>query len=167
MAGVHRSTLYYYFPSKSAVLAASLIRGLHDIMKSIEPVWNSAEPFLERLVQASLAGNEAARRSATLRMLIDPEEAGQTYRAVETSALWQETLSGILGRRITDAVTAGEIRNDVAPETLARWIARVNFSLMTEPGNPADGGDEGILRTFLGASLTRTVHDHPIPTADS
>jgi AcrR family transcriptional regulator len=152
-AGVHRSTLYYYFPSKNAVLAASLIRGLAKTMKSTESLWNTDEPFLERLVRVCLAGNEAARASATLRTLIDSTEAGHTYRAVETSVLWQDALIKALGQRLAEAAAAGEIRTDVGPETLARWIARVNFSLMAEPGNPLDGGDEGILRTFLAASL--------------
>ncbi|MGV0793552.1 TetR/AcrR family transcriptional regulator, partial [Mycolicibacterium sp. XJ1819] len=156
-AGVHRSTLYYYFPNKNAVLVASFVRGLTEVLKAADPCWGTSEPFLERLVQVSLVGNEAVRSSAALRMFIDEEEAARTYQAVETSALWQRTLIDALGPRLAEAAATGEVRNDVSPATLARWIARVNFSLMTEPGNPDDGGDEGILRTFLIASLRPDV----------
>jgi hypothetical protein len=126
---------------------------LTDILKTAEPCWNTDEPFVEQLVQASLTGNAAARKSPTLRLLIDGKEAGHTYRSVEASALWHTALSAALGRRLADAAAAGEVRADVPAESLARWIARVNFSLMTERGSPEDGGDEGILRTFLAASL--------------
>jgi AcrR family transcriptional regulator len=152
-ARVHRSTLYYYFPNKNAVLVASFVRGLLDVLKSTEPCWATEKPFLERLVEASLVGNEAARKSPTLRLFIDSEEAGHTYRAVEASSLWQQTLVDTLGQRLTEAAAAGEIRDDVPATKVARWIARINFSLMTEPGNSTDGGDEGVLRTFLVASL--------------
>lgn len=152
-AGVHRSTVYYYFPNKNAVRAASLVRGLTDILKTAEPCWNTDEPFLEQLVQATLIGNDAVRNSPALRLLVDGEEAGHTYRSVETSALWHTALIEALGQRIADAAAAGEVRDDVPAESLARWIARINFSLMTEPGSREDGGDEGILRTFLAASL--------------
>ncbi|EID15697.1 TetR family transcriptional regulator [Mycolicibacterium phlei RIVM601174] len=132
---------------------AAFVRGLTEVLESTEQCWASKEPFLERLVQASLVGNDAARRSPTLRAFIEGDEAGHTYKAVEPPALWQETLIAALGQRLAEAAVAGEIRDDVPPATLARWIARVNFTLMTEPGNPEDGGDEGILRTFLVASL--------------
>lgn len=158
MAGVHRSTVYYYFPNKGAVLAASFVRGLTDILKTTEPCWDTGKPFLERLVHASLVGNEAARNSPTLRLLIDREEAGHTYRAAEASEPWRTKLAEALGQRLETAAAAGEVRDDVPSETLARWVARINFSLMTEPGKPEDGGDEGILRNLLAASLRPRAH---------
>ena len=40
-----------------------------------------------------------------------------------------------------------------AAYTLARWIVRINFSLIAEPAGPEDGGDEGLLRNLLVTSL--------------
>jgi hypothetical protein len=34
----------------------------------------------------------------------------------------------------------------------------IDASLIAEPGRPEDGGDEGILRTFLPASLEPAAH---------
>jgi AcrR family transcriptional regulator len=152
-AGVHRSTVYYYYPNKDAVLAASFVRALAGVLAAAEPCWHTTEPFLERLVRACVAGNDAARSSPTMRLLIDGEEAARTFHAAEASESWRVKLSEALGDRLVEAAAAGHVRSDLSSETLARWVTRINFSLISEPGNRDDGGDEGILRGLLVASL--------------
>jgi AcrR family transcriptional regulator len=153
-AGVHRSTVYYYFPNKDAVLAASFVRALTGVLVAAEPCWHTDEPFLEKLVRACLVGNDAARNSPTMRLLIDDDELRHTIHAAEASELWRAKLADALGQRLAAAATAGEARGDLSPETLARWVTRINFSLIAEPGRPEDGGDEGLLRHLLAASLS-------------
>jgi AcrR family transcriptional regulator len=152
-AGVHRSTVYYYFPNKDAVLAAAFVRALSEVLAAAEPCWRTDEPFLDRLVNACLIGNDAARRSPTARMLIANDEATHTYQVAEASDIWRSTLAEALGEKLTTAAAAGELRDDLSAETLARWITRINFSLMAEPADTADGGEEGVLRNLLGPSL--------------
>jgi hypothetical protein len=48
----------------------------------------------------------------------------------------------------------GGLRGELPAETLARCTVRVNFSLMAEPADIADGGEEGVLRHPLAPSLT-------------
>lgn len=152
-AGVHRTTVYYYLPNKDAVLAASFVRALAGVLEAAEPCWHSDEPFLDQLVAACLVGNEAARKSPTMRLLIAGDAVGRTYHAAEATELGRTTLKEALVQRLETAAVAGEIRRDLSPETLARWVTRINFSLMAEPASPEDGGDEGILRQLLAASL--------------
>lgn len=152
-AGVNRSTVYYYFPNKEAVLAAAFVRALASVLASTEHCWHTDEPFLDRLVAACLAGNAAARMSPTVRLLIQNDEAAHTYHAAEHSELWRDQLAEALGHRIASAAAAGEVRDDLSADTLARWVTRINFSLMSEPASPEDGGEEGILRDLLAASL--------------
>lgn len=152
-AGVNRSTVYYYFANKDAVLVASFVRALEVVLAAAEYCWHTDEPFLDRLVAACLAGNHAARTSPTARLLIDHDEAAHTYHAAQASELWRVKLAEALGDGIAHAAAAGEVRNDLAPETLARWVVRINFSLMSEPASAEDGGEEGILRELLAASL--------------
>lgn len=152
-AGVHRSTVYYYFPNKDAVLAAAFVRALAEVLAAAEHCWRTDEPFLDRLVNACLVGNQAARCSPTARMLIANDEATHTYQVAEASDIWRSTLAGALGERLAVASAAGELRDDLPAETLARWITRVNFSLMAEPADAKDGGEEGVLRHLLAPSL--------------
>jgi hypothetical protein len=62
-----------------------------------------------------------------------------------------------VGQRIAAAVTIGEVRDDVAVETMARWVTRVAFSLIQEPCSAEDGGDEALLRAFLPGALAPRV----------
>ncbi|MBJ7337878.1 MAG: TetR/AcrR family transcriptional regulator [Mycolicibacterium sp.] len=152
-AGVHRSTVYYYFPNKDAVLAAAFVRALTEVLAAAAPCWRTDEPFLDRLVNACLVGNDTARRSPTARMLIANDEATHTYQVAESSDIWRSTLADALVERLAAAAAAGELRDDLPAETLARWITRVNFSLMAEAADPEDGGEEGVLRHLLAPSL--------------
>jgi hypothetical protein len=129
------------------------VRALTGVLASAEYCWQTDEPFLDRLVAACLAGNEAARTSPTAHLLIQNDEAAHTYHAAETCDLLRVKLAEALGDRLADAAAAGQVRDDLSPETLARWAVRINFSLKSEPASAEDGGEEGILRDLLAASL--------------
>jgi AcrR family transcriptional regulator len=160
-AGVHRSTVYYYFVNRDAVLAACFVRALDAVLAAAEPCWHTDERFLDRLVNACLVGNAAARSSPTASLLIANDEAAHTYRVTEASDVWRTRLTEAIGGRLVAAATAGEVRTDLSPQTLARWITRINFSLMTEQAHSEDGGDEGILRHLLTASLAPRTDRRP------
>ncbi|MEE3753206.1 repressor [Mycobacterium intracellulare] len=154
-AGVHRSTVYYYFPTKDALLAASFVRVLAATAEAVERCWQTDDPFMTQLVAACLRGTDIARSSPIMRSLIEEHQAlGVAYHAAEGSELWRAKLADTLVRRLEAAAVAGEIRRDLPASTLARWIVRINFSLIAEPASPEDGGDEGLLRNLLVASLT-------------
>jgi len=152
-AGVHRSTVYTYFANRDAVLAACFVRAEDEISKAEEPCWQADQPFLERLVRATLVGMKTGRQSPTMQLMIGEAEVLHMFRVAEASELWRKRLTDDFGGRIADAVAHGEVRDDVSPETMAYWVTRIVFSLIAEPGRPEDGGDEGILRTFVTASL--------------
>jgi AcrR family transcriptional regulator len=153
-ARVHRRTIYDYFPTKDALVAASFVRAITAVLDASESCWRTDEPFLEQLANALLVGMEATRKSPAMRLLLDGEELGRTYRAAEASEIWNKNLSESLGQRIAAASASGEVRADVSPEMMAHWVVRLGFSLLAEPGRPEDGGDEAIVRAFLPASLT-------------
>ncbi|WP_225601306.1 TetR/AcrR family transcriptional regulator [Mycobacterium avium] len=153
-AGVHRSTLYYYFPSKDALLAASFVRVLTATLQAVEQCWQTDEPFLDQLLAACMRGNDIARSSPIMRSLVEDHQAvGAAYHAAAGSELWRAKLADALVRRLAVAAAAGNIRRDLPADTLARWIVRINFSLIAEPAKAEDGGDEGVLRNLLVASL--------------
>jgi AcrR family transcriptional regulator len=152
-AGVHRRTVYDYFPTKDALLAASFVRALSGVLDASEPCWHTAEPFLEQLASAMVVGLQAARSSPAMALLIGADELGRTFRAAEASDVWSDNLATALGQRIEAAMAAGEVRDDVTAETMAHWVTRIAFSLVAEPGRPEDGGDAGLIRAFVPACL--------------
>lgn len=152
-AGVHRRTVYDYFPTKDALVAASFVRAITSVLEASEPCYQTDEPFLDQLANALLVGMEATRNSPAMRMLLDGEELGRTYRAADASEIWSKNLFESLGRRLADAAAVGHVRSDIPPEMMAHWVARLGFSLLAEPGRPEDGGDEAIVKAFLPASL--------------
>ncbi|WP_237394213.1 TetR/AcrR family transcriptional regulator [Mycobacterium paraintracellulare] len=119
--------------------------------RAVEHGWQTDEPFLAQLVAACMRGIDIARGSPVMRSLVDDHQAfGAAYHA-EGSELWRAKRADSLvrphrGRRCCR-------RRDVPAESLARWIARINFSHVAEPAKLEDGGDEGVLRNLLAASL--------------
>jgi AcrR family transcriptional regulator len=152
-AGVHRTTVYSYFPNRDAVLAACFVRAVAGVIAAARPYFDSDEPFSERLVKGLLVGLEAARNSPAVRMLTAGDELARTHRAAEASEIWRTSLRASLGQRFADAAAAGEVRTDVPPETMAHWVTRICFSLIADPGEPEFGGDEGLIRAFLPPAL--------------
>ncbi len=152
-AKVHRSTVYSYFPNRDAVLAACFMRAIAAVLDAAEPCWQTDEPFIEQVVESCLIGLDVARTSPTMVLLTADDELARTHRAAEASESWRNRLREGLGTRIAMAAAAGDVRDDVPPEILAHWVARICFSLIAEPGKPEYGGDEGLLRAFLPRAL--------------
>ena len=106
-AGVHRSTVYYYFAKKDALLAASFVRVLAATAEAVEQCWQTADPFLTQLIAACLRGTEIARSSPIMRSLMEEHQAlGVAYHAAEGSELWRAKLADTLVRRLEAAAAA-------------------------------------------------------------
>lgn len=78
-AGVHRRTVYDYFPTKDALLAACFVRAISGVLEAAEPCWHTDEPFVDQVVNAMLVGLAAARSSPTMALLIGADELGQPF----------------------------------------------------------------------------------------
>src|ERR1700712_4975955 len=118
-AGVHRRTVYDYFPSKDALLAASFVRAISGVLDATEYCWHTDEPFLIQLVNSVVLGLEAARNSPTMALLIGADELGRTFRAAEASEAWGENLAGALGHRLEEAMAGGGVRGDPPSQNTA------------------------------------------------
>ncbi|BBX17142.1 TetR family transcriptional regulator [Mycolicibacterium duvalii] len=154
VAGVHRTTVYSYFPSKSAIISASFVRSARSVLTAAKANFHTDEPFTEQLIKATLHGLQGTRNSPAMALLLRPgESAGLTMHAAMASEEWHALAGETLGPPLAQAVADGHVRADVPIEAILRWIWRVSFSLATEPGAPHDGGDEGVLRNFLIASV--------------
>jgi AcrR family transcriptional regulator len=151
-AGVHRTTVYSYFANVDEILAACFVKATTGVVAAAEPYFAQDAPFIERLITGALAGLQAARTSPTMRAMTTPEELARTHRAAERSEAWRAEIVDRLAERFTTAAP-GEVRTDVSIHVLAQWVVRICFSLIDEPADPAIGGDEGLLRTFLPRTI--------------
>lgn len=153
-AGIHRSTVYSYFPNRDAVLAECFLRAVTAVLDAAESCWDTGESFADQLVNSCIVGLAVTRESPTMRMLTFDDEMGRTFHAASASEEWQNRLRDGLGERFAAAAARGEVRDDVAPETMAHWVTRICFSLIAEPGPAEYGGDEGLLRAFLPGAFS-------------
>jgi len=154
VAGVHRTTVYSYFPNKNALLSASFVRSAAAILATSKAHFLTDEPFVEQFIKATLESLAATRKSPTMALLLgSSDSAGLTIHAAAISEEWQNLARETLGPPLMQAVADGYVRDDVPVEAILRWIWRVSFSLATEPGSAEDDGDEGVLRAFVLASV--------------
>ena len=108
-----------------------------SVSDAAEPCYHTDQPFLEQLIRATVVGDlTAARLSPTVMLLLGDDQIGRPYLAAEASELWRKNLVENVGQRITAAVTAGEVRDDVAVETMARWVTRWHSALSKSPVAP-------------------------------
>ncbi len=151
-AGVHRTTVYSYFPNRDAILAACFVKATNEVVAAADPYFRTAGPFAERLIAAVLAGLAAVRNSPTMRSMVSSDELAHTHHAAERSEVWR---SEIVDRFTEWFVTAepNDVRQDVTPKMLAEWVIRICFSLIDDPGHAEYGGDEGLLRAFLPGTI--------------
>ncbi|EKF24941.1 bacterial regulatory s, tetR family protein [Mycolicibacterium hassiacum DSM 44199] len=151
-AGVHRRTVYSYFPSKDAVLEACFMRAEAQAMAAGARCFDTDEPFLTQLANAVLISVRICRESPSMRLLL-ADDGNRPMHIAARSEAWRARLTKGFGHLLAEAVAAGEVRDDVPVDTLAHWVARIAFSLLAEPGRPQDGGDEGLVHAFLARCL--------------
>ena len=151
-AGVHRTTVYSYFPNMDAILAACFVKANNSVLAAAEPYFAEDRPFIDRLIDAVLAGLRVARSNPTMLSMTAAPDLVRTRRAAERSEAWRTGVVEDLAARFATA-DPGEVRTDVSPQQMAHWVARIAFSLIEEPGSPDVGGDEGLLRAFLPGAI--------------
>lgn len=157
-AGVHRTTVYSYFPNMEAILAACFVKATDTVLAAADPYFAEDRPFIDRLINATLAGLCTARSNPTIRSMTAPHDLARTHRTVERSEAWRtEVVEGLAARFATAA--PGEVRTDVSPHQMAHWVVRIAFSLIEDPGRPDVGGDEGLLRAFLPGAIAPQAGD--------
>jgi AcrR family transcriptional regulator len=155
-AAVHRTTVYSYFPNMDAILAACFEKATDSVVAAAEPYFAEDRPFIDRLIDAVLAGLRSARSNPTVLSMTAPPDLVRTRHAAERSEAWRtEVVEGLAARFATAA--PNEVRTDVSPHQMAHWVVRIAFSLIEEPGTPDLGGDEGLLRAFLPSAIAPQV----------
>jgi len=157
-AGISRSSFYFYFDSKQAVLAALLDGISEDLAADNAPWLDGTGP------------DEAALRSATAATVALWRLHGgllrQAWRGDGADAQLLAWRNGVLER--STARTAARIERDraaglaadgpPAPRVLARMLLGLKNDLLAE--HPADGDDAQLVEDLVAATL-RLIYGRP------
>jgi AcrR family transcriptional regulator len=152
-AGVHRTTVYEYFPNRDALLAGTFAREAAEVIRRVGKHLTRQRAFGEGLVWAIAAGIEETHRSPQLSVLLAPGNAGRTVHAVLASEAFAEQVRAALVEPVSEAIRRGEVRDDVPREALLSWIVRIALSVTTEPPHKSAARVRETLRRFLLPAL--------------
>lgn len=115
-AGIGRATLYKYFADVDAILHAWHARQIDEHMRQLNEIRDAEGDSRDRL-RAVLTRYGHNRRQAGSH----DAELMRVLHPVEQFADAQSRLRDVLGQLITEAVEAGQLRDDVDPTELAAY----------------------------------------------
>ena len=150
-AGVARSTLYRYFPSRDDVLVATIKREMDalniTIQERLTGFTDPADVVVEGLI---LAIGEIPQRPLLRAVFVSDEDA-KARRTVWGSEIIVSFGEQLMESVIQPALEAGLLQDQVQPEIMVEWVYRVLLSFLTLPSNWIE--DEQQLRLTLHALL--------------
>ncbi|MCV7175463.1 TetR/AcrR family transcriptional regulator [Mycolicibacterium sphagni] len=147
-AGVSRGWLYRHYPDKASLLGAAIVRLNNAFWAESHQVLDAIDAFEEQLAVGVRLGRSAYDSPGALVMQLrrdEPEEfaacagAGVQGLVPDLGRFWQPYLEAARDR--------GEIHADTELAEAAEWVARVQISLGTVPGETLDPDDyDAVLR---------------------
>jgi AcrR family transcriptional regulator len=150
-AGIARSTVYRYFPSRDDLLVATIKLEMADlnerILKKLARYNTPEELIVEGLI---LAIKEVPRRPL-LRAVFTSDEDSRARRVVWRSDVIIDFGEELMDHVIRPATQAGILQDSVRPEILVEWVYRLLLSFLTLPSNWVKSDVQ--LRTTLRALL--------------
>lgn len=150
-AGVARSTLYRYFPSRDDVLVAVVQQEMAafnaDIQKLLQGISQPADFMVEGIL---VALREIPRRPILNAVFVSDEDA-RARRIVWNSRLIVDFGEQLMDDVIKPAQQAGLLQDQVPPGVLVEWVYRILVSFLTLPSNWIE--DEEGLRDTLNTLL--------------
>ena len=150
-AGVARSTLYRYFPSRDDVLVAVIKQEMQAANIAIQDkLTRFAEPADVIVEGLLLALREIPRRPLLYAVFASDEDA-RARRVVCSSELIVDFGEQLMDNVIQPALELGLLQDKVRPEIMVEWVYRVLLSFLTLPSNWSKSEQE--LRATLHALL--------------
>ncbi|MBZ5739412.1 TetR/AcrR family transcriptional regulator [Nocardioides mangrovi] len=153
-AGVSRAYLYRFFPDKSTLLSAALIR--RD-----EEFWSDARERIAAVIDDGVATMVTqavllSRRAPLGPLALELAEAEPEAFAEVVGTYVHEIVPGLSDfwvDMLRAARDRGRVRADLDLDTAAEWVIRVLVSLVGVPGRAVDADDHEALHAYLGTYL--------------
>lgn len=149
-AGVSRGWLYRHYPDKASLLGAAIVRLNEAFWAESDRTLSAITGFEEQLAVGVQLGRSAYESPGALVMQLrrdEPEEfaacagAGVQGLVPDVGRVWLPYLEAARER--------GEIHPDTDLDEAAEWVARVQISLGTVPGDTLDPDDHDAVLRFM------------------
>jgi AcrR family transcriptional regulator len=137
-AGIGRATLYKYFPDVEAILVAWHERQVAGHLEALAQVRDRPGTAGERLAAVleayALMSYESRQHRGT-----DLGEFAALLHRGEHAARARRQLTGLIRDLVTEGAAAGDVRDDVAPDELARYCLHALSAAGSLPSRAAVG----------------------------
>ena len=150
-AGVARSTLYRYFPSRDDLLVAVIIQDMVGINSFIRDRLADYPDPADQVVEGLILALREVPRRPLLQAVFASEEGSRARRVVWESDVIMRFGEELMDHVVRPASEAGLLQDAVRAEVLVEWVYRLLLSFLTLPSNAVRSEDE--MRTTLHALL--------------
>ena len=149
-AGVSRGWLYRHYPDKASLLGAAIVRLNEAFWGESNRTLSAISGFEEQLAVGVRLGPSAYETPGALVMQLRRDEP-EEFAACAGAGV--QGLVPDLGRFWKPYLEAARDRGEIHPETeldeAAEWVARVQISLGTVPGDTLDPDDHDAVRRHM------------------
>ncbi|HNM10228.1 MAG TPA: helix-turn-helix domain-containing protein [Mycobacterium sp.] len=149
-AGVSRGWLYRHYPDKASLLGAAIVRLNEAFWGESNRTLSAISGFEEQLAVGVRLGRSAYETPGALVMQLRRDEP-EEFAACAGAGV--QGLVPDLGRFWKPYLEAARDRGEIHPETeldeAAEWVARVQISLGTVPGDTLDPDDHDAVRRHM------------------
>jgi TetR/AcrR family transcriptional regulator len=150
-AGVARSTLYRYFPSRDDLLVATIKQEMEALNQKIGKKMAAFNQPADLVVEGLIVAIKEVPRRPLLRAVFASEQDSRARHVVWSSDVIVDFGEELMDHVIRPAQDAHILQDSVRPEILVEWVYRLLLSFLTLPSNWIKSDEE--LRTTLHALL--------------
>jgi AcrR family transcriptional regulator len=150
-AGVARSTLYRYFPSRDDLLVATIKQEMGAMNVAIQDKLQDYSDPADMIVEGLVLAIREVPGQPLLRAVFVSDEDAKARRTVWSSKIIVSFGEELMERVIQPALDAKLLQDKVTPDIMIEWVYRVLLSFLTLPSNWIK--DEEQLRLTLHALL--------------
>lgn len=154
-AGVARSTLYRYFPTRDAMLIAVIEREMLEMAATMKRKLKAYTRPADHLVEGLVIAIDEIPKRPLLNAVFAADEASRVRRVVWNSDTIVKLGEDFLADVITPAIEQNLLQDTAAPEVLAEWVYRILISFLTLPSNYVRNRKQ--LRTTLHGLLIPVI----------
>ncbi len=163
--GVRQASLYYYFPSKEAALAAICELGVKDFISNLQAIIAGPVSAAEKLREA------IANHLAPLRRHPDADYICVFLRhrhelpngPRQTIAALAHAYQDLIERLFADGIAAREFRADLDPKLATLALLGLCNSVITSRGVPASSAIDAMIEEYARIVIGGVVADRATP----